>query len=201
MRTISYMKQIGTAFHLFSADNRMIMPGYRPYGSSSSEAYPSGSYSKAFWTSWIQPYLNSTWLSLADPIHVRLWGEIPDSYGYGMNSSLPNPFWFVNDVEVPSATMLIGTIGVNAPESKSRITANTIHRDPSQMGFHHNGYALVLYVDGRVEQLRPEDIPPWEARVGNHQYNTQYRNFWRGGNPQGVSLRNTVGPSHPRLFE
>lgn len=192
-RCMSNLSLIGKGFQLFAADNDGLAPASRPWGSSANTEYREAGYSSAFWTGWIahyigvhpaasapsgQPILSA---GLKCPAHTRLADQdsIPNTQ-YGMASAYPRPFWLIHSVANPSRAFLAADVGINGPGSVTRIPASEVHRDPSQMGFHHNGRANALFLDGSVRSLTIDDVPPWAARVGSHPQHEEYAQFWRG---------------------
>lgn len=183
------LRQVANGFLLFAADYDGLMPQYRPGGSSQSNR---GLDSNAFWTGWIAPYMDRPLSELPDPVYRSLGGDPDRSSDFTMNSTYPAPFFSVRRIERPNRALLLSTRGVDGPGNWSRISPAEAERDPSKMGFHHGGQAIVAMVDGSIRRLSPEEVPSFAARRSSDPRHQEYAELWNPHPDDGI-----WGPTAP----
>ncbi|HOV22092.1 MAG TPA: DUF1559 domain-containing protein, partial [bacterium] len=157
------LKQIGLGFFMYAQDYDGWCPAYRPFGSPYSS-----------WDKYIDPYIplkrydiKRVWIC---PSHTKWTGGGTGWMTYAMNSYLPGFFWKLDRMKHSTTGFLISDVTKNS-SGTYRITPDAY---PDEMGFHHMGYANILFLDGHVAPKRVEDIPKWADR-----YKSYWNAFWR----------------------
>lgn len=158
---MSNLRQIGAALLLRASEHDGYLPNQLPGG----QGNPG-------WHFYVRDYLDwgnhGTHSRVGNcPAHPRLSNNNQFKYkrSYAMNSSYTPSFWQTKRVRYPAEAFLVG---------ENRATSETRRITPGDMGFEHNGYTNLLFLDGHVESRTLEMIPPHSDRHQPH-----YVRFWR----------------------
>ncbi len=163
-RCANNLRLLGKAFTSYASDYDGYLPGFRlPDEVPASQRH--------FWPHFIKPYTGDDYGEGAWACPERvLEGAERVQTSYLMNASFPRDMWRLEQSKDPSSAFYVGDSSRESSQLRAIGRWDYTHGD---MGFIHEGYANLLFLDWHVESRTEEEVPH-----GEESHKEEYVRFW-----------------------